>query len=94
MRCGWSPCARQFLGPVHGIVLSRDGLVYVTDRTADRVQVLRRDTLETVGRVGSYGRQGGQLLSAHSMEVDQQGNIYVGETRGRRVQRFHLVSSG
>ena len=133
------PPARQFRGPVHGIVLSRDGLVYVTDRTGDRLQVfrrdgtfvqegfvspetrdlgtaygvalshdpaqrwvyvndgsnntvwiLRRDDLETVGRFGSYGRQGGQFLSAHSMTVDQQGNVYVGETRGRRVQRFRL----
>ena len=134
--------ARQFRGPVHGIALSHDGLVYVTDRSANRVQVfqrdgtfvregfisprspsdlgsaygvalspgpgqpwvyindgsnntiwiLRRDTLETVGRFGSYGRQGGQLLSAHSMAVDQDGHVYVGETRGRRVQRFRLVA--
>ena len=132
--------ARQFRGPVHGIALSRDGLVYVTDRSANRVQVfqrdgtfvqegfispetrdlgtaygvalspgpgqpwvyindgsnntiwiLRRDTLEAVGRFGSYGRQGGQFLSAHSMTVDQDGHVYVGETRGRRVQRFRLV---
>ncbi|MBM64155.1 MAG: hypothetical protein CL484_14495 [Acidobacteria bacterium] len=131
----------QFRGPVHGIALSHDGFLYVTDRSANRVQVflrdgafvqegfiatgtrdlgtaygvalshdveqrwvyindgsnntiwiLRRDTLETVGQFGSYGRQGGQLLSAHSMAVDQLGNIYVGETRGRRVQRFRLVN--
>ena len=128
---------------MHGITLSRDGLVYVTDRTANRVQVfqrsgvfvreglvapetldmgsaygialsqdaeqrwvyvcdgsnnriwiLRRDTLEVAGSFSSYGRHGGQVLSAHSMTVDQQGNIYVGETRGRRVQRFKLVSGG
>lgn len=137
------PPAQQFRGPVHGIVLSRDGLVYVTDRRANRVQVfqkngefvregfvapetldlgtgygvalssdpqqrwvyvndgsnntiwiLRRDTLETAGNFSSYGRHGGQLLSAHSMTVDSQGNIYVGETRGRRIQRFRLVSGG
>ena len=118
------PPAEQFRGPVHGIVLSLDGLVYVTDRRANRVQVfrkdgdfvhegfiapetrdlgtaygvalspdprqrwvyindgsnnkiwiLRRDTLETVGSFSSYGRHGGQVLSAHSMTVDQQGNI-------------------
>ena len=137
-----APPEGQFRGPVHGIVLSRDGLVYVTDRGANRAQVftragefvregfiapetrdlgtaygvalshdaaqrwvyindgsnntiwiLRRDTLETVGRFGSYGRGGGQLLSAHSMAVDQQGNVYIGETRGRRVQRFRLVGA-
>jgi len=132
-----APPARQFLGPVHGITLSRDGLIYVTDRVADRVQVfrkngefvtegfvspetrdlgtgygialshdpeqrfvyvndgsnnriwiLRRSDLETVGSFSSYGRFGGQVMSAHSMAVDQEGNVYVGETRGRRVQKF------
>jgi streptogramin lyase len=132
--------ARQFRGPVHGIAISRDGLVYVTDRAANRVQVferggrfvreglvapqtrdlgtaygvalsadpeqrwlyvndgsnnriwiLERDTLEVRGSFGSYGRQGGQVLSAHSIAVDSRGNVYVGETRGRRVQRFRLV---
>ncbi len=131
---------RQFVGPVHGIDLSRDGLVYVSDRRANRIQVferdgtfvqegfvsretrdlgtaygvavskdagqrwvfvndgsnnkiwiLRRSDLEVVGSFSSYGRQGGQVMSAHSMAVDQDGNIYVGETRGRRVQKFALV---
>jgi hypothetical protein len=136
-----APPAQQFRGPVHGITTSRDGLVYVTDRTGNRVQVfrrngefvkegfvarettdagaaygvalsqdpqqqwvyindgsnnkiwiLRRESLEVVGSFGSYGRNGGQVFSAHSMAVDQTGNICVGETRGRRVQRFRLVS--
>jgi DNA-binding beta-propeller fold protein YncE len=132
-----APPAQQFLGPVHGIALARDGLLYVTDRSADRIQVfrtngefvtegfvspetrdlgtgygialshdpeqrfvyvndgsnnviwiLRRSDLVTVGNFSSYGRMGGQVMSAHSIAVDQQGNVYIGETRGRRVQRF------
>lgn len=128
---------RQFVGPVHGIDLARDGLLYVSDRSANRIQVferdgtfvregfvaretrdlgsaygvvlspdpeqrwafvndgsnnviwiLRRSDLEVVGSFSSYGRQGGQVMSAHSMAVDADGNVYVGETRGRRVQRF------
>ncbi len=127
----------QFVGPVHGIDLSRDGLIYVSDRRANRIQVFERDgtfvqegfvspetrdlgtaygvalstdpdqqwvfvndgsngkiwilgrnDLEVVGSFASYGRQGGQVLSAHSIVVDQNGDIYVGETRGRRVQKF------
>ncbi|MEX1062018.1 MAG: hypothetical protein WEC12_00330 [Balneolaceae bacterium] len=35
--------ARQFRGPVHGIDISNDGLVYVTDRGSNRVQVFRKD---------------------------------------------------
>ena len=37
------PPAKQFLGPVHCVSLSRDGLVYVCDRTSNRVQVFRKD---------------------------------------------------
>ncbi len=132
--------SQQFRGPVHGIDLSRDGLLYVADRSGNRIQVfrrngdfvqegfvapetrdlgtaygvavspdqrwiyvndgsnnkiwiLRRDDLETVGSLSSYGRNGGQIMSGHSMAVDARGNIYVGETRGRRVQRW-ILSGG
>jgi DNA-binding beta-propeller fold protein YncE len=34
---------RQYRGPVHSVVLSADGRVYVADRDADRVQVFERD---------------------------------------------------
>lgn len=33
----------QFRGPVHGIRISNDGLVYVADRQANRLQVFQRD---------------------------------------------------
>ena len=137
-----SPPSKQ-MDTVHGIALSRDGMVYVADRANNRIQVfdrsgkfvrevfiakettdvgstygvavspdpqqqwlyvndgsagkimiLRRKDLEIVGSFGSQGRHAGQFLSAHSMTVDQRGNIYVGESRGRRVQRFRLVSGG
>ncbi len=133
-----APPSKQF-STVHGIVLSRDKLVYVADRANDRIQVfkedgtfvreglvapettdlgsaygvalsmdpeqkwvyvngvdsvriLRRDTLQQVGEFGSQGRFGGQLLSAHSITVDNGGNIYIGESRGRRIQKFKLIS--
>jgi NHL repeat len=38
-----TPPSRQFRGPVHGVALSTDGLVYVTDRMGNRVQVFRKD---------------------------------------------------
>ena len=83
------------LGTAYGVALSPDAeqrWVYINDGSNNTIWILRRDTLETVGQFGSYGRQGGQLISAHSMAVEQEGNVYVGETRGRRVQRFRLVT--
>lgn len=85
------------LGTAYGVALSSDPQqrwVYVNDGSNNTIWILRRDTLETAGSFSSYGRHGGQLLSAHSMTVDSQGNIYVGETRGRRIQRFRLMSGG
>jgi DNA-binding beta-propeller fold protein YncE len=136
-----APPASQFRGPVHGVALARDGLLYVTDRGGNRLQVFRPDgtfvkeafvapkttdlgsaygvalspdpaqrwvyvndgsnnrvwildraSLEVKGSFASYGRSGGQVLSAHSIAVDGQGNVYIGETRGRRVQRFRLIA--
>ena len=35
--------AKQFRGPVHCSEISNDGLVYVCDRAADRIQVFQKD---------------------------------------------------
>jgi DNA-binding beta-propeller fold protein YncE len=37
------PPAKQFRTPVHGVALSNDGLLYVCDRTNDRIQVFKTD---------------------------------------------------
>lgn len=37
------PPAKQFRTPVHAVTLSKDGLLYVCDRTNDRIQVFRTD---------------------------------------------------
>jgi hypothetical protein len=37
------PPAKQFRTPVHGVALSNDGLLYVCDRTNNRLQVFRTD---------------------------------------------------
>ena len=62
--------------------------MYVNDGSNNRIWIVRRSTGETVGNFASYGRNGGQVMSAHSMAVDSHGNVYVAETRGRRLQRF------
>jgi DNA-binding beta-propeller fold protein YncE len=46
---GTDPGPQQFIGAVHGIKVSNDGLVYVADRSANRVQVFTTD--------GKYQRQ-------------------------------------
>ena len=38
-----APAPKQFRGPVHCASLSKDGLVYVCDRTANRIQVFQKN---------------------------------------------------
>ena len=49
-----APLAQQFRGPVHGVRIARDGLVYVADRMSNRIQVFQKDgTFVKEGRVAS-----------------------------------------
>lgn len=83
------------VGSVYGVTVSpTQKWLYINDGSAGKIRILNRDTLQEVGSFGSQGRHAGQFLSCHSMTVDQQGNIYVAESRGRRIQRFKLVSGG
>ncbi len=74
------------------VAFSRDPeqrLVYVVDGGSHAVHTLSRDSLEVVASFGRRGRWAGQFESPHSMAVDSQGNLFVGETLdGRRVQKF------
>ena len=135
----------------HCLRLSNDGLVYVCDRRADRIQVFDKQgnlmqTIDTTftpmsssqgrasgGRgsavvlafspdpeqrfiyvinqnsvmVDVYQRQSGELLSSfgggpgryrgqfelpHGIGVDSQGNVYVEEQEGRRIQKYSLIN--
>jgi DNA-binding beta-propeller fold protein YncE len=136
--------AQQFGRAVHGVAISKDGLVYVSDRVNNRIQVfkkdgtfvkegfinrrtlgfgsafesalsvdpqqqflynvdgmnqkvdiIRRDTLEILSSFGQGGRYPGQFFSVHSVAIDSRGNVYTGETlEGKRVQRFVYKGMG
>jgi len=45
-----APAPKQFRTPVHGVALSKDGLVYVCDRTNNRIQAFKTD--------GTYVKEG------------------------------------
>ena len=88
--------ARLGTGQVGGtpwdLAFSRDPeqrLLYVVDGGSHAVHTLSRDSLEVVASFGRRGRWAGQFESPHSLALDSQGNLFVGETLdGRRVQKF------
>ena len=88
--------ARLSSGSVGGapwdLAFSRDpdqSLMFVVDGSNHAVHTLARDSLEVVASFGRRGRWAGQFESPHSLTIDSQGNLFVGETLdGRRVQKF------
>jgi hypothetical protein len=79
-------------GTTYGIAFSADPeqkYAYVADGTNEKVWILDRNSLETLGSFGSAGHWGGAFTTAHSIATDSKGNVYVTETwEGKRVQRF------
>ena len=85
-------------GSVWDVAFSSDPqqrYLYVADGHDQKIFVLRRDTLETVGGFGDGGRYPGTCYGVGSIAVDSRGNIYTGETlEGKRVQKFILKGGG
>jgi hypothetical protein len=68
------PPARQFGNPVHCVRMSHEDLLYVCDRTNNRIQVFTR---------------AGEFKWIHNIAIDDDGNLYTAEVGfGRRVQKF------
>jgi DNA-binding beta-propeller fold protein YncE len=85
-------------GSVWDVALSRDPqqqFLYVADGHDQKVFILRRATLETVGSFGEGGRYPGTFYSVGSVAVDSHGNVYTGESlEGKRVQKFLPKGAG
>ena len=63
--------------------------LYVVNQNSNTVEVLDRLSGEWVTRFGEGpGRYPGQFVLPHGIGVDSEGNVYIAEQEGRRVQRF------
>ena len=72
---------------------AKQSFVYNADGGNHLLWMLRREGLETIETLGRRGRNAGQFESPHSIAVDSNGNMYVGETLdGRRIQKFMPTS--
>lgn len=80
------PLPQQFVGPVHCAEPSNDGLIYVCDRGADRIQVFRPDgTFVKEGQVAALTTASGSTWDiAFSQDADQE-FIYVADGSNHKV---------
>jgi DNA-binding beta-propeller fold protein YncE len=79
-------------GSVWDLTFSRDPqqtYIYLANGVNEKIEVLRRSTLEVLTMFGDGGRQPGEFYGCHNLATDSKGNLYVTETYdGARVQRF------
>ena len=79
-------------GSAFSLALSTDPeqqFLFLIDGTNNKVWIIRRDGLEVLGTFGRTGRQLGQFVRAHMVQMDSQGNLYTGEAGdGNRIQKF------
>jgi DNA-binding beta-propeller fold protein YncE len=63
--------------------------LYVASRSAERVWVLDRKTLQPLDSFGRVGVAPGEFYVLHHMTSDSKGNLYTTEVEdGRRIQKF------
>jgi DNA-binding beta-propeller fold protein YncE len=68
--------------------------LYVVNQNSVMIDVLDRNSGEKLASFGGGpGRYRGQFELPHGIAADSQGNIYVAEQEGRRVQKYRLVDS-
>jgi DNA-binding beta-propeller fold protein YncE len=92
----FSPATVDLLAP-QGIALDPGGTrVYVADDDHHRVVVLRADTLEQIGAVGSVGSGPGQLQNPYDVAVDghDPNRLFVADNQNHRVDVFDASSLG
>lgn len=85
-------------GSVWDLAFSRDPqqtYIYAANGVDQKINILKRDTLEVLTSFGDGGRQPGQFFGVHNLATDSKGNLYATETyTGARIQRFVFKGVG
>jgi len=82
-------------GAAVSIALSRDAdqrFLYVINQNDSEIEVLDRRNGKVLSSFGRSGHFPGEFDQPLNVAVDSQGNVYVTENRGKRVQKFKLVN--
>lgn len=89
---------RDFRGPVHAVRLASDGLVYVADRTGDRIQVFRHDgTFVKEALVAPWTRDQGSVWDIELSPFDDERWLFVADGHNKKVwilERDTLEAAG
>jgi len=82
-------------GAAVSLDLSRDAnqrFMYLINQNSGLIEVIDRESGKILSSFGRSGHFPGEFDQPHGIAVDSKGNVYVAENRGRRIQKFKLVS--
>ena len=71
---------------------SNQHLIYLINQNNSQIEIIDRQSGKILSSFGRAGHFAGEFDQPHGIAVDSQGNVYVTENRGRRIQKFKLVS--
>ena len=78
--------AQSFLGPVHSVRISEDGLVYVADRTGDRIQTFQKDgTYIEENFIAPWTRSNGSVWDIELSPFPGQPFMFVADGANNRI---------
>jgi DNA-binding beta-propeller fold protein YncE len=77
----------EFLAPVYGIAVDRQGSVFVVDNGNNRVQKFENNG-NFIILWGSFGSSNACFHNPTGVAVDARGDVYVVDTNNHRVQKF------
>ena len=81
-----APPAQQFRNPVHSVQLANDGLLYVCDRSNDRIQVFKRDgAFVKEAFIAKRTRGDGSVWDIAFSKDPQQKYIYLADGNNQKV---------
>jgi DNA-binding beta-propeller fold protein YncE len=81
-----APIRSTFGNPVHSVVLSSDGFVYVADRTSNRIQVFKKDgTFVNEGFVATSTLSMGSAWDIALSRDSSQTNLYLADGVNKKV---------
>jgi len=77
----------------YGLAFDRDGRLFVADGRAAQVLMLS-ETGRVQRRIGRPGTGVGEFQMPHMLGLDADGNLFVAEVNGQRMQKFLRVATG
>ena len=70
---------------------SNQRLIYLINQNNSRIEIIERETGRILSSFGRPGHFPGHFDQPHGIAVDSQGNVYIAENRGKRVQKFVIA---